>query len=204
MNRHNPFSIHAAVDPFSMEYFLFFFQKSIVRILCEVFLQTRLKLYILLQTLTTGSLQILTTGSLKSFAYVFTTWLLMSSYHSLNFKQKCFQRRCHMSLPSCVKFGLVSACVCPHFSLLHFLFFTISLSTCGKIIFKSQRSNNPFCSGFNPPAHMAAQYNSSNSTTVATISLDFHQCTNKTHKNCMEGAVDAVLSMNHQSNTELL
>lgn len=140
----------------------------------------------------------------KSFAYVSTTWLLMSSYHSLNFKQKCFQRRCHMSLRSCVKFGLVSACVFPHFShLLHFLFFIISFSTCGKIIFKSQGSNSPFCSSFSPPAHMVAQYNMSNSTHIATISLNFHQCPSKTHKKGIEGVVDAVLSMNHQSNTEL-
>lgn len=59
MNRHNPFSIHAAVDLLSMEYFLFSFLKINLRILREVFLQTRLKLYILLETLSLGSLQII-------------------------------------------------------------------------------------------------------------------------------------------------
>lgn len=83
MNRHNPFSIHVTVDMFSMEHFLLFLKK---KLFSELFLYFSFRPGWSCISCCKPSPQALC----KSFAYVFTAWLFMSSYHSLNFKQKCF------------------------------------------------------------------------------------------------------------------
>lgn len=72
MNRHNPFSIHATADVFSTEYFLFFPKK----LFSEFFVQFSFRPGWICISYCKPSPQALC----KSFAYVFTTWLLMPPF----------------------------------------------------------------------------------------------------------------------------